>query len=54
MRRALRIDVGLARTLGAKLHEVIVPLDKRNKAQELEKLVPTPEFLGIETNRLEE
>ena len=54
VRRALRIDVRLARSLGSKLHEVVVPLDKRNKPQELEKLVPTPELLGIETNRLKE
>ena len=52
--RELREDVGLAGALGAELDEVVVALDERDQAHELEELAATAEQFGVEPDGLHE
>ena len=52
MRRKLRIDVRLARPLGAKLDDVIVPFHEGDQAHQLQELRPTPKGLRVEPDAL--
>ena len=54
MGRKLREDVGLAGALGAELDEVVVVLDVRNQARQLDELVALAEVLGVQADGMHE
>ena len=54
MGRELRVDVGFTRPLGAKFNKVVVPLAKRDQADQLGQLAAPPKHLRVKADTLDQ